>query len=164
MDVEIEAMSKIAEALSELDEAGAERVLRWAVGRYAAKSGVSKDIDQRAKERSYVLGIADFTDLSRLFDAADPSSESEKVLVASYWYQEVQGYPEVDALTVNKALKDLGHGIGNITREFGKLQSEKPALMLQTQKKGRTQQARKKYKVTAAGARRVGQMVSKMGE
>lgn len=160
-DHEIQAMSKIAEALSELDDAGKKRVLRWASDRYATSSRITEVNDEVIEGRAGVGGgIEEFASLSDLFDAANPSTEAEKVLVSSYWEHEKEGAPEVDALTVNKALKQLGHGVGNMPRAFGKLQSEKPALALQIRKAGRTKQARKKYKVTEAGARRVRAMLS----
>lgn len=157
VDTEIQAMSKISEALSDLDESARERVLRWAVDRYAASSGISTG-DERPEDQ--YTEITEFGNFSELFDAAAPSTEFEKVLVASYWFQEVEGHSTVDALTINRALKQLGHGIGNITREFTRLQDEKPSLILQVQKKGSTKQARKKYKATAAGIRRVKKIVS----
>jgi hypothetical protein len=162
MDTEIQAMSKVVEALSGLEEPVRERVLRWAVARYAS-SGASIGDDELEPQGGEV-DIAAFDDFSELFDAVGPSTEFEKVLVASYWFQEIEGHSSVAALTVNKALKQLGHGVGNVTREFNRLQAEKPSLVLQVKKKGSTKQARKQYKVTAAGKRKVGGMLSVMGE
>jgi hypothetical protein len=156
-DPEIQAMSTIADALSQLDDAATERVLRWARDRYAASSPLSTNGEGAVEGGG---GIEEFASLSDLFDAATPSTQAEKALVASFWAHQREGAEEVDALTVNKALKQLGHGIGNITRAFGTLQSEKPALALQVRKAGSTKQARKKYKVTQAGTRRVRAMVS----
>ena len=163
MDPEIQAMNKILEALSNLDEIARERVLRWAADRYAVSSGTPTGIE-RAEDQNNEIGSTEFGYFSELFDAADPSTEWEKVLVASYWFQEIEGYSEVEAFTVNKALKQLGHGIGNVTREFARAQAEKPSFIFQVKKKGSTKQARKKYKVTDAGIRKVKNMISRTGE
>jgi hypothetical protein len=162
MDPEVQAMSKIAEALADLEEPARERVLRWAKARYTASGNVVST--EEAKTKAEEADTIEFDHLSELFDAVEPSTEFEKVLVASYWFQEIKGQPYVRSLTVNKALKQLGHGIGNITREFTRLQDEKPSLIIQVQKKGSTKQARKQYKVTAAGKRRIENMVSGIGD
>ena len=46
MDPEIQAMSKIAEALSNLEEPAKERVLRWAIDRYVS-SGIPMGIEEQ---------------------------------------------------------------------------------------------------------------------
>ncbi len=155
IDLEIQAMSTVAEALSGLDERARERVLRWAAARFATNSVISS----HEESESETIDISEFTHFGELFNAANPSTEKEKVLVASYWFQEVEGDDDVTALSINKELKQLGYGIGNITREFTGLQDEKPSLILQIQKKGPTKQARKRYKVTAAGIHKVKSMV-----
>ena len=52
-------------------------------------------------------------------------------------------------------LKNLGHGVGNITRAFDTLRASKPALTVQTRKEGSSKQARKKFRVTTEGHRRI---------
>lgn len=163
-DPEIQAMSKISEALSGLDEDARVRVLRWALDRYAASSALSVTPDQDLVDQRDVPDLAQFTHLGDLYDAADPSTDGERALVASYWFQQIEGQSDVDALSVNNALKQLGYGIGNITRAFTRLQTQKPVLIQQLQKKGTTKQARKKYRVTAAGKRTVQEMVYGAGE
>ena len=46
MDPEIQAMSKVAEALSNLEEPAKERVLRWAIDRYVS-SGIPMGIEEQ---------------------------------------------------------------------------------------------------------------------
>jgi len=158
IDPEIQAMTQIAEALSGLDSSVAERILRWAVARFGSDDILINKEDQKIEGDK--TDIYDFSEFSELFDAASPSTEYEKVLVASYWFQEIGKQPNVNSQTVNDELKQLGHGIGNVTREFNRLQSEKPSLILQVQKKGSTKQARKLYKVTAAGKHQVEKMIT----
>jgi DNA-binding PadR family transcriptional regulator len=67
---------------------------------------------------------------------------------------------DVEAQRVNTELKQLGHGVSNITRAFDALKSQKPALIMQTRKEGTSKQARKKYKVTTEGKKAVERMLS----
>jgi len=59
----------------------------------------------------------------------------------------------------NASLKDLGHGLSNVTVALDGLKDEKPALILQLKKSGTSKQARKTYKLTVEGAKRVRQML-----
>jgi DNA-binding PadR family transcriptional regulator len=67
---------------------------------------------------------------------------------------------ELEGFTLNKELKNLGHGVSNITSALDTLMSRKPALVIQTKKSGTSKQARKKYKLTLEGLRAVERMVS----
>lgn len=157
-DPEISAMSQISEALSDLDSQTAERVLRWAVDKFSqGKINISKLLPESQGQKQ---NQDDFTDLSDLFVAANPKNQKEKVLVAGYWFQEFENYENIDAQTVNNALKNLGHGISNITRAFGYLQDESPKLAIQVQKKGSAKQARKDYKITREGKKKVKDLIS----
>ncbi len=80
--------------------------------------------------------------------------------MAGYWFQVVQNQADFVGQAVNNALKDVGHGVGNITNALSSLQSRKPALVRQVAKSGRTQQARKKYKLTTAGVSAVRAMMN----
>jgi hypothetical protein len=86
-------------------------------------------------------------------------TDAEKLLVVSYWFQVVQGTTELESLTLNKELKNLGHPVGNITRAFAGLAQAVPRLVIQTRKTGSTRQARKRFKLTVEGIRRVGQLL-----
>jgi DNA-binding PadR family transcriptional regulator len=79
------------------------------------------------------------------------TTEQERALIVAYWVQEIRGDGEFDAQSVNSELKHLGHGVSNITRALDDLKARKPQLVIQTQKSGKSKQARKVYKVTAAG-------------
>ncbi len=94
-----------------------------------------------------------------LFDQANPKTEPERALVGGYWFQEISGHPSFDAQEVNNALKDVGHGIGNVTQALNSLQNRKPALVRQMSKSGKTKQARKKYKLTTAGSAAAGRLL-----
>jgi hypothetical protein len=163
-DREVEAMRQIAAALKSLDEHAVVRVLQWAANRFGASgldlSGfgfVPKSPPTLTKPERDKKGddSSDFKDLPSLFDAASPATASEKALVVGYWFQEVQGMESFDTQAVNSQLKHLGHGIGNITAAFNGLKETIPALAHQIENIGKTKQARKKFKITTEGIRKV---------
>jgi len=160
---EIEAMRKIAEALTGLEVDEIRRVLQWVNAKYSYEEMVSLALkpdqrnisnqDHEPPEKSHSPG--------QLFASVSPSTDSEKALVIGYWLQYHQGVEEFESAKVNSNLKQLGHQISNVTRAFTHLQSRDPQLAIQTKKSGRTQQARKKYQITDAGKRYVEDMLRK---
>jgi hypothetical protein len=95
-----------------------------------------------------------------LYDASTPTSTPQKALLAGYWLQVCQEAQSFDGHSVNKELKNLGHGLSNVTNAVEALKTQKPALALQLAKSGKTQQARKTYKITVAGIKAVEAMIS----
>ena len=157
-DKEIKAMSAIAAALSEFDEAETptvKRILRWASSRYGIV-GTERD-DGSGEGRGHSGGSRTespkFDTAADLFDAVAPNMEFEKAVTIGYWFQVAQGQPDFGSQEVNTTLKNIGHGIGNITDAFGSAMGRKPSLVMQTQKSGTAKQARKQYKLTVAGVR-----------
>lgn len=158
---EVKAMHKLAEAVSPLDPEATARVLRWAVDRYgvAMRAGPKGPTAGRELTESWAesgaaaqsITLPQFKDLAELYAAASPGNDSDKALVAGYWFQFLQGQSDFAAQAINSALKDLGHGVSNITSAFDTLKAQKPALVMQLKKAGTTKQARKTYKLTAAG-------------
>jgi hypothetical protein len=159
VDREIQAMGEIARALKGLDEEAARRVLKWAIDRFQLRA-VAAISGQGGGAGSGSLPTRAFTDLPELFDAANPQTGLEKVLVVSYWFQVAQGQEEWDSHTVNKWLKQLGHPSGNITRDLDALIKRTPRLVLQVRKGGPSRQARKRYKLTREGIRAVETMLN----
>lgn len=164
MDPEILAMSKVAEALEELDEPARSRILKWASDRFqittslpippeeAASSPAGRDSEESRASNGYDT-------FAELFADASPSSHAERVLVAGYWHQVVQGQNDLSSSVLNKDLKDLGYAVANISEKFDSLMSTKPQLAIQLKKSGNSKQARKKYKITKAGIDKVNQML-----
>src|ERR1700690_1105915 len=119
---EIDAMKALAEALSKLDAESAARVLRWAVERFKAtnvvvapppaKPGAAAADDGAVEPNGRQNGYEDFAEL---YNAAGPSTESERALVCGYYMQFVLGQADFTGLDVNSELKNLGHGVSNIT-------------------------------------------------
>lgn len=96
---------------------------------------------------------------AELYDAADPKTNADRALIAGYWLQECVGAENFTAQSVNTELKHLGHGLANVTHSMDSLKKLKPALALQLKKSGKTQQARKTYKIPGAGVMRVQEMI-----
>ncbi len=165
---EVHAMATLVEAFKSLDSAAIERVLDWAAKRYGARTSVARVERTRrlAQEAAGNSGSAEgldgadgrFADLGDLYNAARPTTDADKVLVAAYWHHVHQQKENFDSLTLNADLKQLGHQVGNVTRACSALMREKPALMIQ-RKTGSTKQARKVYRLTAAGIDRVRKML-----
>jgi hypothetical protein len=161
---EVEAMRKVAEALAGLGAPEVKRVLRWANDKYGH---VAPPPEKAAREPSAEQPSSrpnPGTELGELFSSASPQTEADRALVVAYWMQEIRGDDDIDAQSVNKELKHLGEGVANITAAFTKLIEQKPQLVIQTRKEGNTRQARKKYKVTAAGKRAVQKLLSEPAE
>jgi hypothetical protein len=157
-DGEITAMTDVAKALEGLDEAARFRVLNWANSRFGRLSGKETGT---APMFTAVEDRVEFQSLAELFDAADPKTDKEKALISAYWTQVCQGQPNFASQTINSSLKDLGHGVANITVSLSQLKDEEPVLIHQIKKAGTSQQARKTYRLTEEGARRVRKMITK---
>jgi hypothetical protein len=101
----------------------------------------------------------EFPDVATLFVAAKPSTGSEKALTVGFWLQECLHREEWEGFAINSELKHLGHGLKNVTDALNALIDHRPQLVVQLRKSGKTKQARKRYKLTAEGVRKVRQMV-----
>ena len=157
---EIESMRQVAAALDPLDSDQRGRVLRWAIERFGTGPTKSTNEVEGAKLGSVKQGEKQL-EVGEFFAQAAPATDMERALVMSYWVQENSEHgEEFDASTVNTQLKQLGHGVSNITRALDKLKAQKPQPIIQKQKSGKTKQARKVYKVTDAGKASVQKMIS----
>jgi hypothetical protein len=171
-DPEIEAMSEVVAALDRLDhhDDARARVLRWAADRYNVSIAPTAPIAQAAPVKASAGmpdGLAEdkpqripdvrdaaepvFEHFVDLFDAIDPKSDVDKALTAAYWLQVVSKQPSWQSLRVNNLLKDMGHGVRNVTSALRSAQERKPALVRQVHKSGRSAQSWKTYKLTTSG-------------
>ncbi len=98
-------------------------------------------------------------DLAAFYHAASPKTDTEKVLTVAYWLQKSQGLTDVESFGVNSELKQLGFGVGNVTRAFDNLMAMRPQPVMQTRKSGTSKQGRKKFRVTDIGMRTVERML-----
>ena len=164
-DPEIEAMGRLATALDSLADDARARVLRWAADRYGASVSVATETfararmlprDQELEDRPRATEVREaperrFEQFVDLFDAVDPKSDVDKALTGAYWLQVVSKQDSWQSLRVNNLLKDMGHGVANVTSALRTAQERKPALVRQVHKSGRAQQSWKTYKLTTAG-------------
>jgi hypothetical protein len=164
-DPEISAMAAIKAALDNLDEGTRDRVLRWARDRWGKTVARSEVVPAQPSTPSRVPILPQgqmtnqFTDVASVYEVANPGSDTDKVLVVGYWFQVVRGDSELDSQSINSELKNLGYPVSNVTRAVSKLASTTPRYVLQTKKSGVTQQARKKFRLTVEGIKRVEQML-----
>jgi hypothetical protein len=162
MQDEPEIMSKIAKLLEPLDTAGRSRVLGWIVSamNIRALPRMGGGSQASATNEPGSVGDSQFPTFAELFHAAAPSSEKEKALVAACWVQRSSGVDQFSAQQINTELKHIGHRVANITDALSQLIGERPNLVIQLIKSGSSKQARKTYKVTDAGVRRVSEMLN----
>jgi hypothetical protein len=170
LSAELKAMAQVEAALKGLAEDEQSRVMQWAISRFRGGIAlVDSNTDKRNRDGQLsnsaesVPATESSDDFPTFYDAASPKTDPEKALVCAYWLQYKEGASDVEAQRVNTSLKHLGHGVSNITRAFEGLKSQKPALIVQTRKEGTSQQARKKFKVTAEGKKTVERMLNRSG-
>ena len=168
LTTEFEAFQQVHNALVDLDEDMRARVISsvstlLGIGVLVApaKPGTSPageetpEVDEADKGQNQ-----SFTEFAEIYAAADPHTAADKALVAGYWLQVCQGAENFSGQSVNYELNHLGHKIGNITNALSTLNDAKPQLVLQLRKSGKSQQARKTYKLSAEGIKRVRDMIS----
>ena len=161
MDPEAKAFAVIMEALGGLEDVAQKRVVRWVGDRVGVGTGA------REERGSSPAGVPSITassdgDLAEFFAAAGPETDPERVLVAATWFQRRSENEDLDSQSINTALKQLGHGVSNVTRSLDLLMSRRPRLVIQTKKAGIAKQARKRYRVTSEGIRAVDRMISRI--
>lgn len=160
---EIKAMGAVSAALENLENEGRARVLFWAMSHYGVASPPARPNwavgGKSGSEAGAVLAaVSGYETFADLFNAAHPKTEKDKALVAAYWVQVCESAGSFQSQSLNDLLKDLGHGIGNITEALNQLKDDRPALVLQLKKSGSSRQARKTYKLTLEGSKRVDAM------
>lgn len=174
-DLEIEAMGKVSKALGGLEAEARSRVVRWAAERYGitlgavartqTSGGASKDVggdevDDDALDEHAGDEVQAWNHFAELYHASGASTHPQGMLVAAYWVQVLSGQESFGSLELNKLLKDLGHGVTGTAKVMTTLIAKRPALILQLKKSGKSQQARKTYKLTDAGKKAVEQMIA----
>lgn len=158
-DPEIEAMSSVATALSDLDKDAQGRVLRWAaerhgitLGKQDGRAGAVASNEAHDDVTDEVVAEAPtFEHFAELFAKAQPKSEADEALVAAYWVQVTQGKGQWASRLLNTELKHLGHSLSNVTKALTTNINKEPPLVIQLKKSGSSQQATKTYKVTNEG-------------
>lgn len=168
-DDEFTAMQDVYKALAPLKPDAQMRVIAYitsrleiaqpAVSKRSLTGAIDHDEGDEGHAETGEVGSATYGSFAELHDAAQPNTNARRALVAGYWLQVCQGAESFDGYSANKELKNLGHGINNITNALDALKEQKPALVLQLKKSGKSRQARKTYKVTLAGIKEVEAMI-----
>lgn len=171
---EFNAIKAVHDALEPLEEEARARVLTYitsllgidvkgAGSRGAAAAADGADVDDETEEAAAADEAAKaaptYSTFAELYAAASPKSNGEKALVVGYWLQVCQGAESFTAATANKELTHLGHKVANITDAIDSVKNQKPMLILQLKKSGNSRQARKLYKVSHEGVKRVEGMI-----
>ena len=160
-DPELKAMGIIAQALADLSADQRRNILLYVNARFGADVSHHLAADSRSVEEP---NAGEYGTLGDFFDAANPQTEADRVLVVGYWLQVVEGEADIESYPINKHLKNLGHPVSNITRalEFAYRSdaSSGPSDEQDRQRKAGS----KKYKVTREGTKRVSTMLVKKGE
>ncbi len=108
--------------------------------------------------------IMSFESVADIFGKANPESDADKVLIVGAYLQGKNPTGELTGRQINKELKNLGHGVGNITNAITSLMERKPKLMIQTRKEGKSRQAQKKYRVTTEGLTAAKKLITSAGD
>src|SRR6185312_2488494 len=120
---ELAAMTAVGEVMETLDAVERGRVLRWVIDSFGidnirlgkATLPSSSDSGDVSSAPSPSVAANSYGSLGELVEAAAPESGYDRIMVVSYWLQELQGQPDFVAQKVNDELKNLGHPVGNIT-------------------------------------------------
>jgi hypothetical protein len=168
LDDEMAAIATIANIANGLAPEVRERVIRYVADRFEIRIGsgrrTSDSLTAATSQETSESAGKEFAEFAALFDACNPKTDSQRALAAAFWLQICQGGANFDSQAANTELKHLGHGVANITRALDPLIQQKPALILQIRKSGNTRQARKLYKITEAGIRKVRALIAGTGD
>lgn len=166
---EFKAIQTVHDALQPLNGEARTRVLTYIASLFGIDerlptgraTSARKDADEQPEEEDgdEVTKPAEFGSFAELYAKANPKSNGEKALVAGYWLQECGQAESFTGAGANKELTHLGHKVANITDAINSMKNQKPMLILQIKKSGVSRQARKLYKVSHEGMKRVEELV-----
>jgi hypothetical protein len=158
-DPEVKAITETTKLFDRLSEDQRHNVLLYLNARYGNSASLRSSLKPKIDQSEAKSGT-EFESLGDFFDAADPQTESDRVLVVAYWGQVVENVSDFESFPINQQLKNLGYPVSNITRALDTLINQSPRLVLQTSKSGNAKQARKRFKVTREGIKRVQSMLN----
>jgi hypothetical protein len=165
----LDAMRQMAELLRGLSPADAAEVVEWARNQLRGLPPTPGDDEGRnpgarpAAAPGAEAPMQRFPTFGDLFAASRASSGPDRALVAAYWLQACQNGSDFEAAEITRLLTDAGHALANTGATLRLLSSQRPFLVIQTQKKGTSKQARKRYRLTTEGQRRVDVMLAGNG-
>jgi hypothetical protein len=169
-DKQLKAMQKVVEAFKDLDDAELKVILGWIGMRWGTVKPAPADLrglagaGAAAGGNGLTVPVGTYATFPDLYHAADPATEADKALVAGYWIQVSEQKGEFDSYRANSSLKEMGYTVSNITRAFDELMAKDPKYVMQVKKTGTSKQARKTFKLTTAGIKRVAEMLQPRDE
>ncbi|MBI2288228.1 MAG: hypothetical protein HYU83_04560 [Chloroflexi bacterium] len=167
-DIEYQVMGAVLQEFNKLDEQVRQRVLTWVAGKFSlTKPGFTTPKGGSTIGESVQgdrIMLVSFDSLADAFSGASPETDKDKALAAAAFIQQKFGKNEVTGYEINTELKQLGHGVKNITEAISQLMNMSPKLMIQTRKEGKSKQAKKKYKVTTEGLKVIEGMLNRSVE
>jgi hypothetical protein len=155
---QIEVMRKVAELLRTLSPANAAKVVAWARDQLTGGAEHIAPQEEARRETPRVTQVsraAHYAAFGDLFAESRAKSGPDRALVTGYWLQVCQGATDFEAADITRLLTDAGHALANTGATLRLLSSQRPVLVIQTQKKGTSKQSRKRYRLTTEGQRRV---------
>lgn len=183
-DPELAALNTAYTALKDLDPDAVARNLNWIATRLGvavplkpavgstAKAGLPGSLSQTqtpaAPERD-TAPSEQRTDPTEFFNSPTAAeflarfhnpSDKERVLIVAAYLQKSRQTKDLTGFLINKELKNIGHGLKNITAVTTQWQQDRPQKLIQLRKSGSSQQAQKTLKVTEEGLKWVVQRAS----
>jgi len=163
-DNELQALTEVTKSLAALSDEQRRNVLIYLNARYGGKSPAAVPLENSScGQVQENHAKTEFSDVGALFDAANPQTEAERVLVVAYWTQVVEGASDFESFPVNSILKNIGHPVSNITRALDSMKDQNPRFVQQIAKSGTSRQARKRYRLSREGIKRVENMINQGG-
>jgi hypothetical protein len=168
---DLKALETILKTLEPLSEDERERVLRWASEKLGIQqTGPGRTVGGAPKKTAAIDAAFEkhpggFQSVGEFLAAASPGSDADRVLCVAVYLQDFSESPDatLSGKQINDELKNLGHGVKNITDSINTLKARKPQHMIQTRKAGRAKQAWKEYRVTRAGVEYAYRLISEGG-
>lgn len=163
-DTELASMMKVFDALKNESQDAQKRIVAWVTDRLGIVGPLAR-VPEKAVQNggadAAVHAAPEFATFAELHNACSPTTYAEHANVAGYWLQVQMGQEMFSGQAVNKELQNLGHALVNITDAFNQLKDKKPSLVIQVKKSGKSQQARKLYKLSQAGIDAVRAMIQR---
>lgn len=160
---ELDVVRRVRDLLLRLPADARSRAFDYVIRLLKENSGLAETSDRSSANQIPLSEQHDRNEFSGTFDKfierIDPQSDSDTALATAYWIQVKENAENFSASEVNRRLIHLGRRIGNITNALGSFQKNSPYYVIQVKKKGSTKQARKIYKVTAAGISAIDNMI-----
>lgn len=156
-DRELEAMAKANSAVKDLIEEERVRVIQWLAAKYMTNysasripsgglpSGANGDVDTLENDDTQQFGS-----FAELLAESNSNTPINRVLLAAYWVQVVEGADSFKTFELNKNLNDTGYFDDNITKKLKSLRDTKPAKVVQLAKSN-AKQGHRTMKLTTHG-------------